>query len=377
MEMSKEIFVYSDESIFLRGKTEYVGTAHMITMEPVQNDLVINALHFLSTDCDFDNKKDTLTISRRYFHASKDSKNAHGHFCKGIRENIKCSFLYSYVKKPIAPIKNKSNEALARLTFKIASTRFFDEHFNIHFIIESREGFNSNVANDVINSLYRDIERMAYNMPSIISIFPEVNIEFRDKNDPGLQTVDFLLWSMNRSLYEPPNKFWKDQVNLKLLEYSHDENKSTFGGSYYLNENILSFNSSLRLDYPYKTPENTKDGATVLDYYVFIENIIISYADNPIPRHAQFLVLKIEKAKKSILKDKKHFTEKDLEIICSTFIRIFDTIPIYDELKDSDKEQWEDILFARRLSGLVLVNNTINSSRTRSAILRFKWHEQF
>src|SRR5690606_21458428 len=115
------------------------------------------------------------------------------------------------------------------------------------------------------------------------------------------------------------------------------------------------------INYPYKTPKDESAKGTVYDYYNFVEAIILYFSKDRIPKHAYFLNDVIANAQNSINKDKDNFQLKDLLLICSTFIRIFDTIPIYNEVDSKDKEKWENLLYAKKICGLVFVNNTISS----------------
>lgn len=214
---------------------------------------------------------------------------------------------------------------------------------------------------------------MAYRMPSMITIFPEINIIVGDKSNEGLQVTDFILWSMNRSLGIPENSTWKNRLGMKLIQSSVDEDEAIWSGYYYINRDVVGIDSSQMINYPYKTPEDNEVRGSVYDYYVFVEEMILYFSEKPMPQHANHLSDMICEAKESINKNKQEFKEKDLLLIASTFIRVFDTIPVYEDLMDTDKEKWLELLYARKICGLLFVKNSLAAGRTLDALLRYKW----
>lgn len=371
----KKLYVYADEATFLRGSKEILGTGIFISQIQIDQAVVNDAMKLLLADPDFDKKMDKRTADYGYFHASEDSKNAHSHFCRTIVEKASGNFVYSYLSKKNRAFR--SEESLYRLTLKLVSSKFMDEPYDVEMIVEERMGFGQNSISRFLDSLNREYALLANNQPGIINIFSKISITTADKKQPGLQIVDFMLWAMNRSMMIPKNNTWKDRLNLRLNDFVRTEDYDQSSGNYYINKSAIDYNDldNVRCKYPYHVPTDIpKEGATVLDYYQYIENIITHLNTGEIPEHCIHWKESIQKSHEIITGNK--FVETSLKFICYTFIYIFDTMPVYKELADKDEEDWLDILFAKRLAGIVVANGAIHNARTRDAILRWKWGQK-
>lgn len=93
------VFAYADETIFTiepNSNLRALGCGILISRTEITPEVIREAIHNLSIDPDFDEKKDTRTLERKYFHASDDSKNAHSHLCNSINKHIKSVFDFTY-----------------------------------------------------------------------------------------------------------------------------------------------------------------------------------------------------------------------------------------------------------------------------------------
>lgn len=367
----KKIYAYSDEAIFYRGDSELVGTGILFTEVPIEKMVIENAINKLKLDTDFDLKKDKKTIDRFYFHGSEDSKNAHSHLCREIVKQVNGDFVYSYINKTLD--NKRSIEQINRLTLQLSSIQLFDEPYEVEMIVEERSTFGKNNIEDFLNTFNRNIEAMAYSHPSFISIFPKLSIEVRNKKEYGLQVVDFMLWAMNRHMKVPSNSTWKNYLNLKMRSESKVEDDSQFGGHYYLNSPCIDLDLKRMINYPYTVPlDIPKKGTHIVDYYNFIEEIIISYQEIQLPKHCYHLTTKLNKAIR-LIKSNVPYKEGDIKLIASTFIQIFDTVPVYKDININDKEIWLDILYAKKLSGLLLREGKMYFGMTRDSIIRWRY----
>jgi hypothetical protein len=370
----KKLYVYADEAAFLRGTEEILGTGILISETPIDQTVVTTAMKLLFDDQEFDKKMDQRTIDNGYFHASEDSKNGHSHFCRGIVGNISGNFVYSYLSKTNR--SNRSAESLFRLTLKLVCGKFMDEPCDVEMIVEGRMGFGQHNVNQFLAEFHKEYALLADNLPSIINIFSKISITIADKTHPGLQVVDFILWAMNRTMMTPGNNVWRDRLTLKLREFLSTEDADQSSGHYYLKKPLLDYThlDDSRISYPYPVPKEIPKSADLLDYYDFIENTLAHYSTAVLPLHCLHWQEAIQQSNAMITNGK--FDESALKFICYTFIYIFDTLPIYGEFSDDDQEAWLDILFAKRLAGIVIGNGRIHHGRTRDAILRWKWAQQ-
>jgi hypothetical protein len=70
----------------------------------------------------------------------------------------------------------------------------------------------------------------------------------------------------------------------------------------------------------------------------------------------------------------KPFTGRILSQIASLYIRLFDTLPIYGQLKDNDVLMWTQLLKGKKTAGLLLRQDLIHGYRTAQEIL--EWLEE-
>jgi len=58
--------------------------------------------------------------------------------------------------------------------------------------------------------------------------------------------------------------------------------------------------------------------------------------------------------------------------IGSTFLRLFDTLPVYDAVPQSDIKRWTELLSARRMAASMLDGREIRSVRLRSEVVKLR-----
>jgi hypothetical protein len=100
------LYFYADETKFELDNHDgqpinIYGYGVLITKYRVEEtDVIIEALNQLRLDPDIHKEQfreaDSKTLSRSFFHACEDSKNAHSHLCTSIRKYIQGKFRYDY-----------------------------------------------------------------------------------------------------------------------------------------------------------------------------------------------------------------------------------------------------------------------------------------
>jgi hypothetical protein len=369
----KKRYVYADEASFLRGTEEILGTGIFISKTQIEGKIITQAMQLLISDPDFDKKMDQRTFDHGYFHASEDSKNAHSHLCRCIVENVSGNFVYSYLSKNGQP--GRPDESLYRLTLKLVFSKFMNEPCEVDLIMEERMGFSQYVVSRFLKEYYQEYARIAGNLPSIINIFPKISISVSGKSQPGLQVVDFILWAMNRSMMIPKLNTWRERLKLKLSESMRSENGQQVSGNYFINKPVLEYAelTNTRINYPFNLPENIPIvDAHITNYYHYIELFLTHISLGQLPDHCLHLQGGVIKSQE-VISGKEAFNEKSLQLICYTFIYLFDTLPVYRDFKEEDEESWLNILFAKRLAGIAVGSGGIHHGRTRDSILRWKW----
>lgn len=363
---------YSDETEFMQSATDVlptIGSGLLVINKPVTESIIKEALNELDKDSD-KNEIDLKTLSRGYFHASEDSKNAHSHLCKSIVKNLTGYFRYSFFNLNKASVETlpSAKERFRRLTLKIASLGFFsDEAKEVFLTIESRNNFVASHAKIWLEQFFDEFDRMAYDQPSFFTYYPNIHLNIVGKINPGIQIVDFLLWSLNRANKEIADLTWLNRLELRQYTWMHDEEKFENGGIYHLNNYKLKLG---KLNYPF-TSKDIQSENDLLQIFSVIETVLQNLVRSKLPPHVEhlkFLLLSIS----SYLNGSTKLTETTLHKICSTFIRFFDTLPIYQELNALDKEKWELLLQSKKLCGLLLHKHLLHSVRTADFILNWK-----
>lgn len=366
------IFAYADETKFSLTKNHpntVIGSGIFITSNEIPQDLINKALSELDKDPD-KNKQDLKTLSNGFFHASLDSKNAHSHLCNMINYNLKGCFRYSYFDKSKTKPweKIKTQEEINRLTLGLSSLDFYNSNDKVQLIIEGRDGFSQGQAENFISNWHNQLDCNIYNQPSIITYYPDIKVAVMNKNNPGLQVVDFLLWVFNRASMKKPDNVWKERLRFKHYSSHTVQDSPDSGGDFYINE---SLNDEGRLNYPYKVeePVNVEE---FYQSYVTIEKTLRQLEKIEFPNHALHLRYKLDKLESEVFSQMTMINDRLLNDIASLFIRLFDTLPIYDSIGESDKESWDLILKAKKMAGLFLRHDLIHGVRSSMAIIRWR-----
>lgn len=367
------LYSYSDETEFKYSNADLnsiLGAGVLISRKPITDIVIKEALTNLNNDVD-KVSTDFQTLKRGYFHASEDSKNAHSHLCASINKHISGYFRYAYFDKQLARSldKNRTNENINRLILKLASLDFFHGKINkVYYTTENRYRFGETDSKRWLSDFFYTMDRLAYDQPTYKTHYPSFELICSDKNNAGLQVVDFILWALNRSKRKPANIIWKERLNLRLYaSFSEDEGAQS-GGKYYINDK-----PEIRKEdnYPFEfdiLPESQKE---FFESYLTIENTVRQLCKIDLPvslEHLNEIVYSV----REIFEYNKDLTEKSLALIASIYIRYFDTLPIYQDLSDTDAKTWCHILRAKKIAGLILRRDLLNGIRTVDGILEWR-----
>jgi hypothetical protein len=214
-------YAYADETEFkwdISDADSVIGSGVLITNDEISEIVIKEALTELA---EYNNKtaKDLLTLKRGYFHASEDSKDAHSFLCKSINKYVSGKFRFSYYNKQKRTRfeKGETDESVKRLTLQLASLEFFYHKLNkVVLNIETRNGFNKTEAVIWQKRIYNMLDALAYDQPSFLTFYPAMEIKAENKQNAGIQVVDFLLWAVNRAKRKKPDFTWKERLNFKM-----------------------------------------------------------------------------------------------------------------------------------------------------------------
>ncbi|WP_394660051.1 DUF3800 domain-containing protein [uncultured Chryseobacterium sp.] len=371
------IYAYADETIFTINPDKNhlaLGCGIFISEIEITQSIVDEALENLANDKDFDFKKDQRTLDSAFFHASEDSKNGHSHFCRSINKYIKGTFDYTF-KDSIEQkdlLKNSFSEKMFERCLSKSTLELFLTTQEIYLIIERRERLNDEIISIWKNNLYQLYEGASYNIPSYKTFYPKLNILLKNKNEPGLQVVDFLIWASNRTNRLIPDNTWQKRLQYKIW-YSYKEendfNRAKFHLNFYPDDNI-EYDS-----YPQKF-EKPQEWEEFLNAYVHVEKFLIHIDESDFNEtnthlHEDFIIIS-EKLK---MKDY-HLKSDDVKQIGRIFLRMFDTLPIYSHISDDDKESWTVVFHMKYLASMFVRQEQIHFARTRNEILRWRYKMQ-
>lgn len=243
--MSRILYVYIDESGTpgLSDSENFILGA-FITETPISKEIIDKAIENLKND-NKGTKNDNRTILEGYFHASKDSPDAHSHLCTQIKKAISwpCEFFIEVINKnSISQEDSRDIGEEAKMhqhLLSIIGVHFTEGQFDtVDFCIAERQGSFKNHNKDRWADYF--IEAMAYSAiqtPQIPIYLPEFKITVSNGTVPGIQVCDFLLWSAQRAAFRGDST-WVERSGL-FMHSSYRINQNPLSGNeYYLNRAI-------------------------------------------------------------------------------------------------------------------------------------------
>ncbi len=222
-------WVYIDESQAPHAAAVDIGQPFwlgaLITEHPIEQGFITSALDWLKADPDaLENANDAATLSRGYFHASCDSKNAHSWLCRAIVDS-KMDAVFSSTQWFFDREDSDQHEGaeLHKLTALLSAlTAIHDDFDSVNIRIAEREG-----------SLGRHhIERWPdycehaclsalVKLPALPTRFPRLDVVLATARDPGVQVCDFVLWAIQRARFDkltPKGKDdWVRRLGMRML----------------------------------------------------------------------------------------------------------------------------------------------------------------
>jgi hypothetical protein len=370
------IYAYADETIFTvdpSGDRRALGYGILISCTEISQNILNEALGNLRADPEFDHKKDQKTLDCGFFHASVDSKNAHSFLCDAINRHIRGVFDFTFED-------NISEEDLNRRKYKemvlarclgSSSIEFFNSIEEVYLTIEQRGGFNETSARTWLDAIYKSFEESTYGIPSFKTFFPKIHIRLSGKSDPGLQVVDFLLWTANRSKRQPPENTWMKRLKITSGHWYTDKKKHN-RAHYRLNSVLIQ---KPEAKYPYKF-QKTEDWEQLQNAYIIIERILVNLDIGDFPSHAIHLYPNFEVISNRLKDISYHLKSEDLEWAGRVFLRLFDTVPLYKDIKPDEVEKWTTLFHAKYLASMLIRKDQIHFNRTQNAIHHWRYMMQ-
>jgi len=223
----KDIYVYIDESMnpnpdsFDGSNIEerYFLLGMLITEIPFPNEPISNALKSLSNDPDVkipkEEEQDALTLKRKYFHASFDSKNAHSWLCREINDvKFPLEFHVIYWDKTLKGADDLKTEkdVHKHLLNQLLAEFSFTHDIRINVFVAQRTSFAQRQASEIINEIkeaYIYSASQYYYKPTIYNNFM---INIVEGDNTGVQICDFILWTFKRKILDG-NSVWHSRLS--------------------------------------------------------------------------------------------------------------------------------------------------------------------
>ena len=344
------ITIYMDETEIMNG---YLGCGAFISKKTCNPDLIVaDALAKLSNYPE-KNEKDKQTISRGFFHANEDSPNAHCAFCQEINSMKDAQFVAEFLRPHIVggevakSERRKERKNLYSMAAFYSALEINSIREPITVIFERGSEASSKQLENIFIAGYNKMIPDCYERPYIPLTFPKIEYDFKgNKENPGLQICDFLLWTAGRKIRGESD--WYNQINAPIK------------GDCPIEQEIMQIIYSWTLPtlhYYNKTDydENFERGVDQeLKIKLFLESQALieehgNSKNRTFPAHALHLKPDVESYCRS-----KNIIDIQTRImkVAELYLKLFDTIPLINEL--TSKDQKPSMLFIKRFMALLL-----------------------
>ncbi|NMO09488.1 DUF3800 domain-containing protein [Methanobacterium subterraneum] len=351
-----------------------IGVGMLLTEAPIENDLTSEAMMELKKEIkasDETDERDHRTIENGFFHASEDSKNAHSYICTSIRKHINGNFNFFYLKPSDDDTRKK--EELNRLILGLATMPHDQRREDFELTYENRNKFGINAAKSWLKD-HQNKQFLRMIQDGFPTSFPNIKLVEGDKSIPGLQVVDFILWAINRRIKNSGNPLdenwfekpalddWYNRLEIELMD------TSAVNGNYMV-EGTIAIGDPLDFNYIFY-PKVSAMKIDPIYAYLNIERYLRYFDRKGLPKHAS----NHSKPLKVLIKrlDGKIIGKKILREVCTLFLKLFDTIPIYGDLKETDVDEWAILIALKNLAMFWLNTRSADSVWQINHILHWR-----
>ena len=373
--MGDRLYGYVDETsnVGTEGVDQtLIGAGVLVTATEVEPTAIEQALVALTKDPDrkrSDRKSlDERTLERGYFHASEDSANAHSHICTAISEQINgvfvCVIYDQYQAEREMECAGLDQQKTQNSAWCLAAEVISYDNTPLSMHVEQRKGLG-NLNESWIEAFRRRRDWERYNLDGayIPIAYPDMTCRSVEKNNPGVQIADFLLWASLRQMNG--DQTWSERVGLKqLYDLPLGDGQITGVRQFSVGSKILDFPL---FSYEEKLRETFGEWSSQADpiprpnRYAAIEWVVCHCA-----KHRRNACSHLDDQINSCLQDLRnpnlscHHTT--IEAMARLYLRLFDTVQIY-----RTEYSWPDIalrtLFAARETAALAIRKDQTASR--------------
>lgn len=369
MTPSEELWIYVDESqapsagAAEKGKPFRIGV--LAASVSIEDEVSQRALSALDDDPDTrGNVKDKATLSRRYFHASADSPNAHSHIARAIQAHAINGEFHDFQWHFGRQGQVQLTEAqLHREALSLALIPYLqDGYTKIHLIIAERRG--SFFKHDVDGWLVKQEEmRLAAfaTHPDIPSRFPQIVPEVTTGAHPGVQVCDFMLWAVQRADYRVDgschgNSDWCSRVSLRRSTASEDQGSPMTDSTFVLNDGLVPPPHTY-LDWQDLPEPGQSYGPRDLEPAIHEIEALVEKAFQEASRGNARIVHHLDRLLPAASALRGELSNEDVRTIGNAFLLVCDTFPLYDGGSSEARRRMSEL---RRVVGLALDRSMIN-----------------
>jgi hypothetical protein len=331
--------IYLDETTFGLSN-EFSGYGCIFSDNEIELDAINEALVALDKDSDRhkpkDANRDSTTLSRKYFHATDDSPNAHSHLCDSINKYFAGSFHSHILNKSVSDISNE--EDAYEIASGLSIVHAFLSKNDILFIFEERENLSKSSLEKWWQEIWLEAAQAYHRHPFIPLFYPNVNFCIEGKSNPGLQFVDFILWATGRKILEK-NCPWYDRIKAQIKTEAKPSDKSWGGITF---STTFGANLATKVFYGPEDCSNLNiesfSEQDALDYLLNAQNLITRLRNGMLNPSLSHLSAEIEKC---YAERKETGTFQNVYALSICFMRVFDNSGFINEQSDADnRSRW-------------------------------------
>jgi len=359
--------IYMDESWFADPSSHF-GYVALATDAEIDGELILVALKKLESDPDRHkppaDKHDAATLSRGYFHATDDSKNAHAWLCREISSRVSGKASCQFQDRGALPDGRDMTDAefdghVSTLSYIAA----MDTPCPLHLVFEQRNGLTEARVRSWHENLEHQIMLGCYDQPWIPTYFPAVEVTIGDKSVPGLQCADFILWAVNR--HANGDSAWVDRLKFNFRSEMTTETGYWGGMTFDMGAGLSDSRCAYSVtDFP-TSPDREVDSETMCRIYLNAEYVLWHLVQNGFPENTAHLRDDVIAAEAGRLRVD---SGERVEEVAKLTLRLFDQVPLIGaETTQKDKKF---LLLSRKYLALTLRKDLINGTRTLDYLRR-------
>ncbi|NII26188.1 hypothetical protein HB364_13930 [Pseudoflavitalea sp. X16] len=337
------LFIYASEisiPVTQPDQTEAItGVGALLTRDPIEPLVISDSLKLLTTQIMEEGKPVDKASERGFFLPMEDSDIARTHLLLTINDHVKGLFMVTFFDQPPSPT-GRSERILFQFLNTIAAR-----------VIASEPTVNIQLLGPLDPEM--DLKKFNEHLLGIIlatqpnhagekTFYPLICLESGTQEQPGHQVLNLLLWAAANTRMPEPDRTWQDSIIFGANDFISDGEAITY--HYSLNVPVDHFVRP----YPFQIKTNLSIDNGILGLAI-IERCYRHLKPAQFSLDNPYLAAPCLSIIKSLANAGKTLDNDLLAKMVSTFLGVFDNLPVYNEWSDS-KDAWEDWLLAKEVA---------------------------